>query len=864
MLIVNNTSGQIVQSGFRGIGANYMGFAEMADLAAWGMTAPLKAIEYQRVADSGVGTVSTWWGADWIEPTYPVGSYNFTSTRELAFEAWLTEMQSLGIKVVIKLLWTFPSDICGTPDLACTPTGGNLTTFAHLVSDVLDHLVNAKGFTNIVASNFFTEPNFPNGTVPGGDAEAYYASVVTAARAQIASDDSGRTPILGRVALTGPSEENQGDDTWIKYMIAHAGAQFDAYSSHRYCITPQFGPLGLSALDCFGYASEVSFFSAWVSDTSPKELTIDEGNYLGANNTATGLDEYHATGDAGILNATLVGGQVYAGVKRVLPWMMQDQWWPDFSTVGYNQHFGLWGRWVGQTVSVPPSWFAMAPAARLSFGGGTTVYKTTGGTATVHALAFKGANGDSGCSDAAGCFTIEVINESATALSVTLNLDASLSGRTLYRYVFNAEAVPRARSDKAAFVQPWDESFAGVTTFVSPSKVPAHSVAWWSTVDLRDPPATTLLTGCVATASATTSGSPANLVDGNETHVSGAGNAWTAGGSGSQWAQIDCPSPVTLNRIELEMVGSSPPRWWADYLTNASPAPPDQYTLQWWDGAAFQALATVTSNSQYHRTHTFAAVTSTRFRLVVPNAPSAAFTELGGYFDASTPDTALGLYGYTAASGTGQITYHQIATISYAIQAGDRLEYDVLLHDRTDYALTAKPGTGGVDVTIDAGCSSTELRNVAGWTDQNGVSGDPAADLTSRAYATWYHRVIAFPSCAVGHNAVAFALAQIRSDHVTANPNYGSEATSFFDNIKVTHSDGSTALSGLCGRGAADDPGHSLDRFSGRRGLRCEEVVNFVCAPPTGVILAIQYYGADEALRRLRRFDPRRRCLVSQ
>src|SRR4030095_14337692 len=78
--------------------------------------------------------------------------------------------------------------------------------------------------------------------------------------------------------------------------------------------------------------------------------------------------------------------------------------------------------------------------------------------------------------------------------------------------------------------------------------------------------------------------------------------------------------------------------------------------------------------------------------------------------------------------------YYRFSNAARTLQSGDFIEYDVYLH-------AAMPGVGGID--INAG--GIYFRDQAGWVDQNGLSGHPAADLRGYAYGRWYHRRLPVP-----------------------------------------------------------------------------------------------------------------------
>lgn len=119
--------------------------------------------------------------------------------------------------------------------------------------------------------------------------------------------------------------------------------------------------------------------------------------------------------------------------------------------------------------------------------------------------------------------------------------------------------------------------------------------------------------------------------------------------------------------------------------------------------------------------------------------------------------------------------YNKFSTASYTFQAGDYIEYDVKILNNT-------AGAGGIDcITTD----STNLRDQAGWQDQNGISGHPAADISAYAYNTWYHRKMAVPSSMVGKVAG-------RWDVVGESDTPSLSYSAIYDNIFVTSSTGAS------------------------------------------------------------------------
>jgi hypothetical protein len=229
------------QTNWRGVCADYMGFAAFPLL---GETGPQQTAEFDRAALSGIKMARTWYDFSWPLATYPTGVADFNSATMGYFYTWLTAMQTRGINVVLNMGWHFPGDVGGVLNSASAPTVANETAWKGIVSSSLGQFINVRGYTNIVACVFFTEPENGDSTpIPGGYAskQAYYAHLVSIARAQIAADDASRTPILPRVLLLGAQEDTaDGTHPYLDYIIANNASDYDVYTMHMYCEQPNF------------------------------------------------------------------------------------------------------------------------------------------------------------------------------------------------------------------------------------------------------------------------------------------------------------------------------------------------------------------------------------------------------------------------------------------------------------------------------------------------------------------------------------------------------------------------------------------------------------------------------------------------
>ena len=109
----------------------------------------------------------------------------------------------------------------------------------------------------------------------------------------------------------------------------------------------------------------------------------------------------------------------------------------------------------------------------------------------------------------------------------------------------------------------------------------------------------------------------------------------------------------------------------------------------------------------------------------------------------------LDFFVYNAGGDDAKHIYTRFSQARYTFAAGDVLEYDVRLPEKI-------AGAGGIEIYTEDGAS---LGDAGGWVDQNGLSGHPAADLSGRAYAKWYHRELPVPGDLIGKVAAQWALA---------------------------------------------------------------------------------------------------------
>lgn len=621
-----------IQTDFLGIGAVDMAFMEFPE---YGLSPEQKTAEYDRVRTSGMRLARTPVKTTWANPTFPVGSNNFSSADQGRLWTFCQERKNRGVNVVFTCGWHFPGSVCAidlngvTP--SCVPGASDEDAWKQWVSSLLHEAINVRGFTNVVAVMFFTEPNNavadPSATDPaipvGYTAGEYYARLVTLARDQIAADDASRTPILPRIQLIGAEEHNYTGDPWMVYVKPRA--PLTKLAKHAYEGEPPFGPLGLSAVNCADYPTSLARWQTWKADAAPLDLWSDEWNQLLDDPDTAG---YRRTADAGyrLVNGLVV--RMKAGVQAPFIWTFRDEKFE--GSGGYTQKYGI-KEWA-DTSAVKPSWYAVTMLANLCGGGnGTKVYNVVGGdTAGLHGVAVYVPPGDRWSTGDAGDWTFVVVNEGPNPQAVNVRLSQSLGGRTVYRYMYSGEIPPESAADPA-YLLPWDMRFPGVAYTVPAFVVPARGVVAVSTM-VTAAGRENLALSATATADSTGFGQAKNVNDGNFSNVVGSLNSWCKADNASHYVELTWAGSVTVGSVRLAFVGTTAGQVWADYATAGTPAPCADYSVAYWNGTTFVEVADVTGNTDPNRTHTFTPVSTTKIRLTVSSAATTGqVNQIGVY-----------------------------------------------------------------------------------------------------------------------------------------------------------------------------------------------------------------------------------------
>lgn len=797
-LIIDN-AGPALASTWRGFGADSFGLVETAVATAAGQTTTTRAYHYQMLANSGARVLASIWPIEAYCTNWPTTSctYNFASADEVALETWIGKVGALGIIVALKGGWWYPDNICAVSGNGCTPTAGQLTAFGHALSDETGHLLNTVGLSNFEEIRFFTEANndTDGSNIPAGFTKfTYYPHVVQTVTGQMATDDASRTPVLPRLAITGtsdttfPSWGRSGDTLLVPTAIA-AQSTFTGWTSHAYGLSMSFPPRGqvwsnspAGATQNTEFIVRTSIISQWINTDSlgggagpPKPFVEDEMNV----DPGSDPDVIRESGWAGLENGRHMLSAVAGGASGADPWTISDEMAFPTPLAGAVQQFGF-APWTATSLNPRQSWFMYAMQANLMPSGKSL--RVYGNDNYLNAAAVQSTGGD---------VTVTIANAGPTPLPVAWSFTAQPSKNTLCRYVFNGNAPVRPTPGNPYHRIPWDKTFSA--TGVADT-IPAKSIAAYSTICTYAPPTTDVLLGTTATATSNGAAGPYVVNDGDKSQATGVG--WTpgAGQSGTVTIPVSGGS-ATINHCRLTFPCTDEPMMYADGATMAHPSVQSTFTLQYKTGGAatdFSPSVNESANGQCVRDYSFAPVTASSVIYGAPIGASAvneiACDNLTGV------DTVLGFYGYTNPSvtdGTNRDA-ETISTTSHVIASGDNVELDVWLADNV-------AAIGGIDVTISGGtCGTTELSTLGAgtWHDQNGIGGAPTADLSGHAYGVWYHRVLAFPSCAVGATVTKWELATNNTDHLCSNratppcspaTTWGAGRTAFYDNITVTN-----------------------------------------------------------------------------
>nr|MBF0221250.1 hypothetical protein [Desulfobulbaceae bacterium] len=148
----------VIQENFLGINAVYHGFTYMPESLEQGMNEELRAIEMQRVEQSGLHIARTFYRPDWAMGEEVWTSPDWQSVKMKALYAWLADMQKRNVDVALNMGWWFARDVIWNRDQHLPTYPDDMLRYVEWVSESLHQIIELRKFTNVKYVFMFTEP----------------------------------------------------------------------------------------------------------------------------------------------------------------------------------------------------------------------------------------------------------------------------------------------------------------------------------------------------------------------------------------------------------------------------------------------------------------------------------------------------------------------------------------------------------------------------------------------------------------------------------------------------------------------------------------------------------------------------------
>ena len=309
-------------------------------------------------------------------------------------------------------------------------------TYATALARGVEHLVKAKGYTNIKYFVMCNEPNFNN----GGGFQEYSAGMQNLSR-----EWAGRG-LRSLVKLTGPDASTSPG--WLDQTITELSGQIDAYDVHHYAASGTVQSGGL----------EGAIRSMWQpvnrdASAGGKELLITEAGI----SDNSGNNSYITTYDYGLNMADYAVQAVRAGTTGIVAWILDDETYR-------SPNWGMWSD-AAHGRKLKPFFYPWSLATKL-FPPGMTMYNVTS-PAGVRILA--GNDPERGWS-----FALVNRNSSKTRVNLTV---PSAGNLTYDSYVYSVKKAP---ADGDGIPVPTSRGVPGNLSTGIQVKVPANAVAFVS------------------------------------------------------------------------------------------------------------------------------------------------------------------------------------------------------------------------------------------------------------------------------------------------------------------------------------------------------------------------------------------------
>ena len=408
--------GTVIQDHFLGLNAVYHGFTYLPEAVEMGMTDQLRAMEMERVKESGISIARTFYRPDWAMGDGPWLAPDWNSVRMQALYAWLADMQRLGVDVALNVGWWFPRDVIWNRDQHLASYPDDLQNYCRWLSESIHQIVQVRGFTNVKYLVMFTEPAGHYGDTPSGKKLwDYYKEVLHATNRRLLAD--GRRQL---VKIVGPNTAEA--PMWLDRATKELNEVIDIYASHNYNFTSyrEWYEMALTVKTAVAPTGK----PFWIDEYGVQDFALRQRGQYGT---------ILALANAAFLNA---------GAQSSFLWILNDQYYPSPLKYHTNSDSFLdgkhsWGLfpWLPESQAVRPGWDAFVLLSRLLGPAGGRVLQTKGlDDLPIAAVAQEG-----------GGLDVLVVNGGKESREVAVHFSSN-PVPPLYRYAYRPQGTPLVRA----------------------------------------------------------------------------------------------------------------------------------------------------------------------------------------------------------------------------------------------------------------------------------------------------------------------------------------------------------------------------------------------------------------------------------
>jgi hypothetical protein len=430
----------IIVSDILGVGGEYDPFQFMPESIANGYNEAYWELEKMRVNRMGFKIARMWFQPDWFMDDWST-NYDWDTDRMEAVYTFCQGMKDTGVEILLDFGWKISRDAQSWMALDGVPTAkqykaapDDLDSWARACSDLLDKLINEKGFTNIKYLTCYNEPNLSDFNTEGTTVNKnnYYRDMMYKIHNKLTTDNR-----RSLVEIWGAEES--GTTSFADNLAGTYPQVCDAYSFHNY-----------GGLNWYDTAM------TWLKGENI------QGAYSVMTETApTAKDSIADLRD-------LARNYIYgfkAGHKAVMPWRLNDQYFPDpLDTTVVMQEMGHWN-WYPDSLDVKPGYYITSLMTKY-VDKGANVFDSISSNFDIETVVFKNDDGN---------YTILAYNLGTSSHSVQFNFGTNIN-KTFHRHLATNYS---SLTHKNAQLINDDQSFSATTSFTDAS-LPAGGVAVYS------------------------------------------------------------------------------------------------------------------------------------------------------------------------------------------------------------------------------------------------------------------------------------------------------------------------------------------------------------------------------------------------